>query len=224
MLPRQTKALFYVVAAPLMRANGLVYRSLLAPRKGSIKVQLGPGQKNYMPGWINVDANMFTGKCDVWADLRFKLPFRDGTIDVFYSHHTIEHLPDLKFHFHELHRCLKPGGCFRIGGPNGDMAIRKFQEGDASWFIDFPDSRRSLGGRFENFIFCRQEHLTILTYSWLSELASTAGFVDIKRCRPGLETSYPEWIDQTVLAMEPETTPDCPHTLLVEGHKPGASG
>ncbi len=222
MLARQTKAMFYIMASPLMRANGVIYRSFLAPRNGHqvVKVQLGPGQKNYFPGWINVDANMFTGKCDVWADLRYKLPFRDSTVDVIYSHHTIEHLPDLAFHFQELYRCLKPGGVFRVGGPNGDAAIQKFAEGDAGWFIDYPDRRRSLGGRFENFIFCRQEHLTILTYSWLHELATEAGFAAVQPGQPGKLTHFPECIDPAVLAKEPETTPDCPHTLIIEGRKP----
>jgi predicted SAM-dependent methyltransferase len=222
MLARQTKSMFYSVASPLMRANGVIYRSLLAPRNGHefVKVQLGPGQKNYFPGWINVDANMFTGKCDVWADLRYKLPFRDSTVDVIYSHHMVEHLPDLAFHFHELYRCLKPGGVFRIGGPNGDTAIRKFAEGDADWFMDYPDRRRSLGGRFENFIFCRQEHLTILTYSWLHELAHDAGFESIQQGQPGRLTHFPGSIDAAVLAKEPETTPECPHTLIIEGRKP----
>ncbi len=136
MLKRQIKAIYYAVAGPMMHASGAVYRLFLAPRSGVVKVQLGPGQKNYLPGWINVDANIFTGKCDVWADLRRKLPFRDETIDLIDSHHVVEHLPDIAFHFREIHRCLKPGGCFRIGGPNGDAAIRKLAEGDSDWFID----------------------------------------------------------------------------------------
>lgn len=222
MLARRTKQVFYILAGPLMRANSVFYRSVLSPRPGDgvVKVQLGPGQRNYLPGWVNVDANIFTGKCDVWADLRNRLPFRDGTVDAIYSHHVIEHLPDLAFHFAELFRCLKPGGIFRVGGPNGDSAMRKYLEGDADWFIEYPDRRTSLGGRFENFIFCRQEHLTILTYSWLQELASGAGFAEIHGCRPGAETHHPRLIDADVLAMEPESTPECPHTLIIEGKKP----
>ena len=168
----------------------------------SREVQLGPGQKNYLPGWVNVDANIFTGKCDVWTDLRNPLPFRDATVNAFYSHHVIEHLPDLAFHFSEMYRCLKPGGSFRVGGPNGDAAMRKFLEGDASCFIDSRTGAR-IGGRFENFIFCRQEHLTILTYSWLEELAIAAGFEAI----PGLPArrgdEHPDRFDAGVLGKEP---------------------
>lgn len=32
-------------------------------------VQLGPGQKNYIDGWVNVDANFVTAKIDIWADI-----------------------------------------------------------------------------------------------------------------------------------------------------------
>lgn len=219
MLSRNVKALFYRVAGPFMYLNGELYRLLRAPSKGTVKVQLGPGQQNYLTGWVNVDANMFTGKCDVWADLRNPLPFKDGTIDIFYSHHVIEHLPDLFFHFREMHRCLKQGGKIRVGGPNGDTAIRKFMENDKAWFGDFPDKRESIGGRFENFVFCRQEHLTILTESFLREIAEQAGFTNIKVCKPIMETNFPEFIDQQVLSKEWESTFDAPHTLLIEAEK-----
>jgi len=221
MLPRSAKAFFYAAAGPLMKLNGAIYRQFRAPTAGVVKVQLGPGQGKYLSGWINVDANAFTATCDVWADLRNKLPFRDGTVDVIYSHHVIEHLPDalLHFHFRDLFRCLKPGGVFRIGGPNGDSATRKFVEGDTEWFGDFPDKRESVGGRFTNFIFCRGEHLTILTFSWLEEVALAAGFKRLLLCQPVKETNFPQLIDAHVLEMEWESTPECPHTLVVEGQK-----
>src|SRR5579862_1192890 len=160
MLSRRAKATFYALTSPLMRVNGWRHRLLGTPKRtGDICVQLGPGQEHYLPGWINVDANMFTAKCDIWADLRYPLPFKNGTVTAMCSHQVVEHLPDLPFHFREVYRCLKPGGIYRVGGPNGDAAIKKFAQGDFAWFPDYPDDRKTLGGRFDNFIYCRQEHL-----------------------------------------------------------------
>ena len=219
MLTRQVKAAFYFLAGPTMRLNASLYRHFRAPRTGIVRVHLGPGQKNYLPGWVNVDANMFTGKCDVWANLEDSLPFPDGTVDAIYSHHVIEHLPDLDFYFAEMFRVLKPNGVFRVGGPNGDMAARKYIEGDAAWFSNFPVKRSSVGGRYENFIYCRREHLTILTPSFLNELAAAAGFVDLAIVQPKTLTNHPKFFDQAVLDLEWESTPEAPHTLLLEGRK-----
>jgi predicted SAM-dependent methyltransferase len=222
MISRSSKALFYAIAGPAMKLNGSVYRAFRAPRIGTVKVQLGPGQQHYLSGWINVDANVFTRNCDVWADFRNKLPFRDQTVDAFYSHHVIEHLPESlwSFHFREIFRCLKSGGVFRVGGPNGESAIKKFEEGDKEWFGDFPDKRKSLGGRFSNFILCRGEHVAILTFSWLEEVAHQAGFETLWRCQPVTETHFSSVFDKLVLQNEWESTPECPHTLVVEAQKP----
>ena len=222
MISRGLKTAYYAAARGPMFVYARVYRAFFAPSTGMVRVHLGPGQNNYLPGWVNVDANIVSARPDVWADLRNALPFGDGTVDVFYSHHMIEHLADqlLPFHFSELFRCLKPGGLVRLGGPNGDTAIKKFVEGDAAWFGDFPDSRKSLGGRFANFILCRGEHTTILTESYLAELLSAAGFVDIVRCSPAVETTDPNLITSQLLALETESTPEAPHTLLVEARKP----
>lgn len=202
-----------------MKVNGFMHRHLRYRDKGDLRVHLGPGQKNYIQGWVNVDANMFTGKCDIWADLRNALPFDDSTVVAMYSHHVVEHLHDLEFHFSDVYRCLKPGGVYRVGGPNGDSAIAKFRENDKAWFGDFPDNRKSIGGRLENFIFCRREHLTILTFSFLEEVMSRAGFINIRLCLPSKETTTPDLFHQCLL-LEPESDFGFPHTIIVEGQKP----
>jgi predicted SAM-dependent methyltransferase len=134
MLSRNMKILFYLLASPLMKISGFFYRQFLAPRIGMVKVQLGPGKKNYLDGWINVDANAFTAKCDVWANIIDELPFHPETVDAVYSHHVVEHLPNLANHFLDVFRCLKPGGIYRVGGPNGDIAIKKFLENDHKYW------------------------------------------------------------------------------------------
>jgi predicted SAM-dependent methyltransferase len=222
MLSRRMKETFYQLAGPAMAVNGAAYKAFRAPRSGLVRVQLGPGQKSYLPGWVNVDANMFTGKCDVWADLRNPLPFHDASIDGIYSHHVIEHLPNLRAHVRDVFRCLKPGGAYRVGGPNGDSAIAMFAAGRLEWFGDFPEKRRSLGGKFENFVFCRGEHLTILTESYLRELLDDAGFVDVRTCVPTRDTGYPELFNDC-LPTEWESNFETPHTLLMEAAKPDHS-
>lgn len=199
MTGRTLKATYYALLRWPMWLNGVLYKHLRAPRNsdGTVRVQLGPGIKHYLNGWINLDANLVTAKSDVWAD------FRNGTVDAIYSHHVIEHLPDnmLEFHFKDMFRCLNQGGIIRIGGPNGDAAARKLVEGDMGWFSDFPDKRKSIGGRFANMLLCRDEHLTILTFSYLEELASAAGFVDIRQCTPCSNTGYPKLIDAQLLCL-----------------------
>jgi len=219
MLSHRAKRTFFAVAGPVMKVNGELYRRFRAPESGLTRVHLGPGQKRYIDGWINVDANVFTGKCDLWADLRNPLPFRDQSIAACYSHHTIEHLPDLWAHFRDVFRCLRPGGVYRVGGPHGDNAIQKFVDDDPAWFGDFPDSRKSIGGRFENFIFCRREHLTILTRSYLREIMEEVGFVDIRECFPVRETGHPE-LFRECLAKEYVSDEDYPDTLILEAARP----
>lgn len=219
MMSRRAKVAFFTLVGPLMWLNGQLYRTLRAPRTGGIRAHLGPGQVNYIEGWLNIDANTFTARCDVWADLRNPIPLRSGTVLAAYSHHVIEHLPDLEAHLRDVYRVLEPGGVYRLAGPNGDSAARKLLEGDADWFGDFPDKRTSVGGRFENFVFCRGEHLTILLEDFLRELLEGAGFVDIAAHQAGVTTGFPDRF-QDVLAYEHEPVPACPHHLVLEARKP----
>lgn len=204
-----------------MRINGALYRRLRVPDV-PVNVHLGPGKDKYLPGWVNLDANLLTAKIDVWANLQDPLPFRACTVRAFYSHHVIEHLPDsfLSEHFSEMYRCLVPGGVIRLGGPNGDAAMQKFVEGDAAWFHDYPDRRESIGGKLANFLLCRGQHLTILTRSYLTELAEQAGFTDVRQCIPQTQTYHPDVFDDDVLGSEGWEGTEAPYTLVIEARKP----
>lgn len=219
MLPRYVKASYYALFSPAMRLNAWRCRQFPGDRNHA-KAQLGPGQENYLDDWINVDANIVSSKPDIWADIRYKLPFPDASLDAIYSHHVIEHLPNLDQHFHDMFRCLKPDGLLRVGGPHGDNAIIAMQQERLEWFSDWPTKRRSAGGRFENFIFCKGEHLTILTESFLRELCDDAGFVEVRSVGPG-ETEHPDTFDQALLDSEPLKDESLPQTLLIEARRPG---
>ena len=75
MMSRELKATYYALLHYPMRINAFRHR-LLPIGRPITKVQLGPGQRNYLDGWVNVDANFLTAKIDVWADVSGTLPFR----------------------------------------------------------------------------------------------------------------------------------------------------
>lgn len=225
MISRRLKAAYYTIMRIPMRLNGVIYKSFRSPASGNdklVKVHLGPGQKNYLDGWINLDSNLVSARIDVWANMEDPLPFRDGSVDVFYSHHVVEHLADklLVGHFKDMYRALKPGGRIRIAGPNGDMAIDRFLANDEDWFIDFPDAHGSIGGKLVNFIFCRNEHFTLLTQSYLEEIVTEAGFEQAWFPLAGQTTSSPEAIDGRVMAQESWSSVTHPQTIVVEARKP----
>ncbi|WP_088240457.1 class I SAM-dependent methyltransferase [Calothrix rhizosoleniae] len=223
MIPRPLKSVYYFALRYPMYLNAWFYKRIRCPSSG-LKVHLGPGQENYLLGWVNLDANFITAKVDLWADICHPLPFQDGSVDIFYANHVIEHLPDtiLPTKFEELFKALRSGGGIRIGVPHLGNACRKYLEKDYGWFSDFPDKKDSIGGRFTNFIYCRGEHLTALDESYLGELATNAGFVDIKYCLTSKETNLSDiGIDSDVLSLESgESDFNYPHTVIIEARKP----
>jgi SAM-dependent methyltransferase len=78
------------------------------------KVNIGAGM-TYIPGFINVD---ISEKAQVTLDLsKDKLPMKDNSVDIVFSYHTLEHIPDYLHVLSEIHRVLKHGGRFLLGTP-----------------------------------------------------------------------------------------------------------
>ncbi|MDQ3387656.1 MAG: methyltransferase domain-containing protein, partial [Actinomycetota bacterium] len=79
-----------------------------------VRLNIGAGQ-TYIPGFINID---ISSKADIVLDLgRDQLPFEDNSVDLIFSYHTLEHVPNYLFALSEIHRVLKNGGAFLVGLP-----------------------------------------------------------------------------------------------------------
>jgi len=82
--------------------------------KQNISLNIGAG-KTFIPGFINID---ISNKADISLNLsEEKLPFADSSVDVIFTYHTLEHVPNYLFALSEMYRVLKNGGILLIGVP-----------------------------------------------------------------------------------------------------------
>jgi SAM-dependent methyltransferase len=83
-----------------------------------------------------------------------ELPFADGSFDVVFYHHVIEHVDDPAGSLRELARVLRPGGLIFIGTPNRHRAVGYLGSFDATtmdklrW--NLYDYRARVTNRFRN--------------------------------------------------------------------------
>ncbi len=102
-------------------------------------INIGAGNFRH-PHWINVDKdNDFYRKDQEGSNfinfdllLDKTLPFKDSSIDIFYTSHTIEHLTNASVQnlFNEIFRCLKSGGTFRVTCPDMGLLYMAYGLGD----------------------------------------------------------------------------------------------
>jgi len=86
---------------------------LQQPEK-TVQLNIGAG-RTYIPGFINID---ISDHADI--SLNFsndRLPFDDSSVDLVFSHHTLEHIPNYLFALSEIYRVLKHNGIFLVGVP-----------------------------------------------------------------------------------------------------------
>lgn len=82
--------------------------------KRNIKLNIGAG-KTYIPGFINID---ISNKADISLNLSAeRLPFEDDSVEIIFSYHTLEHVPNYMHALSEIYRVLKNGGIFLVGVP-----------------------------------------------------------------------------------------------------------
>jgi SAM-dependent methyltransferase len=89
-------------------------------------LNLGCGSR-FHPDWDNLD--FFPASPQVRPhDLRKGIPFSDGTFDVVYHSHLLEHFSkqSAPAFLRECHRVLKPGGTLRVAVPDLERIVREY--------------------------------------------------------------------------------------------------
>ncbi len=81
-----------------------------------LTVDIGCGATKQYPESVGLDVRP-TPAVDVVADLRYGLPFADGTVDTVFAVHVLEHLPDFLPLVDECHRVLRPTGTLHVMSP-----------------------------------------------------------------------------------------------------------
>ena len=100
----------------------------------------------------------FDARAAAAVDLRqgdaTKLDFEDGSFDLAFSYHVLEHDPEYRKAISEMHRVLKPGGTCCVGTPNRQRLIGYLGSTQATnfekVFWNFVDWKAMLSGRFRN--------------------------------------------------------------------------
>lgn len=83
-------------------------------RKNMRRLNIGAGISK-IPNFINVD---ISERADVIIDIGSQpLPFETSSIDLIFSYHTLEHIPNYLYALSEIYRVLRNGGIFLVGLP-----------------------------------------------------------------------------------------------------------
>jgi predicted SAM-dependent methyltransferase len=185
--PQWLKNCYYETMGRLSLVSYLWHKTFpRLPKDGRVVLHLGCGT-NYIsnPGFINIDGNLFRRK-DLWLDITIGLPFPDSSVDVVFASHLLEHMNEREVRrvLGESYRVLRPGGAVRFITPHLGKAIKAYLEGDLSFFSDWPDRRKSIGGKLNNHLLCRDQHRLMFDLSFLRELLLDAGFNDCRELGP----------------------------------------
>ena len=184
MKSQTTKDIYYVLFGKLSFIPYCWNRLFGRNRFKNAVLNIGCGPK-YIEGMVNVDGNIFRRK-DLWLDVTLGVPFVDDSGRGIYASHIMEHfkIGTVVRLLREFYRVLKPGGTLRVVVPSLEYAIKAFMANNASKFPEWPDKFASIGGRFNNFLLCANQHRSMFDLTFLQELLNEAKFKTVVRQRP----------------------------------------
>lgn len=113
------------------------------------------------------------------ADVENLDAFEDGSVDLIYAAHVLEHIPrpHILTVLEEWRRVLKPGGMLRVSVPDFMILAELYLYDSVSmWRITGP-----LHGRQD---YEANTHYVSFDYEYLAWMLGTAGYHDIRRWHP----------------------------------------
>jgi SAM-dependent methyltransferase len=155
------------------------------------KLQLGTGS-NPRDGWLNTDVADYRRRNEVvYLDAREPFPLPDGSFDLAFSEHMIEHLTYAEGRrcLSECHRVLRSGGRIRVATPSLDRLVLLYgdeltdlQRRYLRWSIDtfVREADAYLPGFVLNNMFWNFAHRFVYDEATLRHALDTVGFVDVE--------------------------------------------
>jgi predicted SAM-dependent methyltransferase len=150
----------------------------------ALKLNVGCGD-NLKTGWVNID---LSANADLQLDMREPIPLPNGSAEIIYSEHFLEHLnypDDTQRFLNESFRVLEPGGTFSVGVPDSGCALFAYanahdrrQGVPNPWTPDWCETWME----HINFLF-RQgfEHRFAYDFETMERALKEAGFVEIRQ-------------------------------------------
>ena len=167
--------------------------------ESGLKINLGCGGDWRHSGWVGIDNEATAGAWQekavshyVNCDLRRGIPFPDGSSDVIFSSHALEHFTYLEavLVLFDVYRVLKVGGVLCIVVPDMDIYIQKYMGRDT----EFLNTPTIIGGQpkddlASNFLmnfysdprFNNTCHKYAYSYENLSAMLRMVGFDEIEK-------------------------------------------
>jgi glycosyltransferase involved in cell wall biosynthesis/predicted SAM-dependent methyltransferase len=185
--------------------------------EGMVKLNLGSYTTMFWYGWVNIDTINLkefaeqNGFLFQLHDLNNKLPYKDGSVDLIFASHVLEHLGTDPLA--DWFRVLRPGGRIRIIVPDMEKLNKMYTDGsisNARYFnADIKDDM-SPGEILNHLLY--HNHVKAFDAMSLTKNLKAVGFENIAQKKPFVST------DRRMMEQTYDVFPEI--SLIVEAQKP----
>jgi predicted SAM-dependent methyltransferase len=180
-------------------------------------LHFGSGEKR-LEGWLNIDIG---GPADIHCDFTMPMAFlKPNSFQFAFSEHVLEHFsrPQALKMAKQIHKCLKPGGIFRVAVPDLELVIESYRNYDGTLhrdhfqaFIEMYGEAFKTRGEFLDISMRGWGHQYIYNEEDLVLMLKKAGYSHLERKK---------WRDsEHAIFKGIETRPSAESALIIEATK-----